>query len=294
MKFLAISLFAAWSVVCAQTPAVPPSPAPAQAPPQLPNLPDATVIAEFPDGTQFTMGEFRKYFEALPPENQPEALRNPKLAIEGWAHLKQMSGLAIKEKLDQRSPLKEQIEMQRQVMLANAEAANKLLNIVVDGQEIAKRYDAEKEKYKQVKVSAIYISYGEKGVTEQQAKAKADKLLAQIRKGADFAKLARENTDDETGKSKDGFLAVLSQSDNIPDALRAAVFQLKEGETSEPVRQPNGFYLLRAGQITYKPLSDVRDLIFNDLKNQKFQEWLAEMSKQADPKFVNPAFPVVK
>jgi hypothetical protein len=51
---------------------------------------------------------------------------------------------------------------------------------------------------------------------------------------------------------------------------------------------------LRAEQITYKPLSEVRDQIFTELKNQKFQEWLAEMSKQAEPKFVNPAFPAEK
>jgi peptidyl-prolyl cis-trans isomerase C len=288
MKVLAISLFIAFSFACAQTPAPPKAPA------ELPDLPDSAVIAEFGDQTKFTMGDFRKYVAAMPPETQALALADPQTWIEGFAHMKQMADLAEKDKLYEHSPLKEQLELQRLYALANAEGADKLLNILVEGPEITRQYDLVKDKYKQVKVSAIYIAFGQPGLKEDQAKAKAEKLLAQIRKGADFAKLARENSDDETSKAKDGFFATLTPSDNIPDALRTAVFKLKEGETSEPVRQPNGFYLLRAGQVSYKPLAEVRDQIFNDMKNQRFQDWLNKMAKEATPKFPNPAFPVKK
>jgi len=290
MKSLAIFLFAAWSLVYAQPAAAPLPGDSAKHPTELPNLPDTAVIAEFPDHTTFTMGDLRKYIAAMPPEQQPLAIADPFTWVEGFAHMKQMAALAEKNKLDEQSPLKEQLELQRLYAMANAAMADKLLNIGVEGPEIARQYDATKDKYKQIKVSAIYIAFGDKGFTEAQAKAKADKLLAQIRKGADFAKLARENSDDETSKSKDGFFATLSPTDNIPDALRAAVFQLKEGETSEPIRQPNGFYLLRAGQITYRPLSEVRDQIFTEMKNQRLQDWLSQMAKDATPKFPNPAF----
>jgi len=236
------------------------------------------------------MGDVRKYIAALPPESQPMALRDPKAWIEGWSRMVKMARMAETEKLDERSPVKEQLEFQRLYLLANAEMSDKLTTTSVEGPQIASQYDATKDKYKQVKVNAIYIAFGEKGVTEAQAKAKAEKLLAQIRQGADFAKLARANSDDETSKAKDGYFATLTPADNIPDALRAAVFQLKQGETSAPIRQPNGFYLLRAEQVGYRPLSQVRDQIFTELKNQKFQEWLNDMAKQAQPKFVNPAF----
>jgi len=108
------------------------------------------------------------------------------------------------------------------------------------------------------------VSFGKggKATTEDEAKAKATKLLADIRGGADFVKLVKENSDDETSKAKDGDFATLRRTDNIPDAIRAAVFSLKQGEVSEPVRQPNGFYLLRADEVRYRPLSQVsrRDL----------------------------------
>ena len=293
MKAPVILILAGCASLFAQTPASPQTAAPpaaVQPPPELPNLPDTAVVAEFPDHTTLTMGEVRKYIAALPPESQPMALRDPKGWIQGWSRMVQMAHLAEKEKLDERSPVKEQIEFQKLYLLANAEMSDKLMGTQVESPEIASAYDANKDKYKQVKVNAIYISFGDKGLTEEQAKAKAEKLLAQIRKGADFAKLARENSDDETSKAKDGYFATLTPTDNIPDALRAAVFQLKQGETSEPVRQPNGFYLLRAEQIGYKPLSAVRDQIFTELKNQKFQQWLNDMAKESEPKFVNPAF----
>ena len=238
-----------------------------------------------------TMGEMRKWIQALPPESQPMAMRDPTAWLEGWERMYQMAKLAEKEKLDQSSPVKEQLEFQRLYVLAQTEMSNKLRTQIVEGPAIAKEYEANKEKqFKQVKVNAIYIAFNDKGFTEAQAKAKADKLLAQLRKGADFAKLARENSDDETSRSKDGYFATISPSDNIPDALRTAVFSLKQGETSEPVRQPNGFYILRAEQISYRPLSEVRDIIFTQLQQKQFQAWLDGMAHSAKPKFVNPAF----
>lgn len=295
MKSLVILLFAACAM-CAQTPsAAPPVKPPSAPPPDLPDdIPDSAVVAECGGQTPLTMGDVRKYIAVLPGESQPQAKRDPKGWIQSWCRMVQMAHMAEADKLDQQSPVKEQLLFQRMLLMAQAEMQDKLNNTPVDSPAIARRYDETKEKYKQVKVNAIYIAFGEKGLTEAEAKTKAEKLLAEIRGGADFAKLARENSDDETSKAKDGYFATLARSDNIPDALRTAVFQLKQGETSEPVRQPNGFYLLRAEEITYKPLSEVRDQIFTELKNQRFQEWLNGMAKSAEPKFVNPAFPAAK
>lgn len=293
MKSLVILLLAG-SAVCAQVPAStakPPSPPPAELPD---DIPDTAVVAECGGQTPLTMGDVRKYIAVLPAESQPQAKRDPKTWIQSWCRMVQMAHMAEADKLDQQSPVREQLAFQRMLLMAQAEMQDKLNSTQVESPDIAQRYDETKEKYKQVKVNAIYIAFGEKGLSEAGAKAKAENLLKEIRGGADFAKLARENSDDETSKAKDGYFATLSQSDNIPDALRSAIFQLKKGETSEPVRQPNGFYLLRAEEITYKPLSEVRDQIFAELKQQKFQQWLNGMAKSAEPKFVNPAFPAEK
>ena len=291
MKVLVILVFSVCAVMCAQTSPEASTPAGNQAVPQLPNLPDSEVIAELPDHSTFTMGDVRRYFAIVPQENQANVLRNLASWVEQWSRMRMLAHMAETDKLDQRSPTKEQLEYERLLVLAQAEVQDKTWNQTVEGEDVAKRYDATRENYKEVKVSAIYISFGEKGMTQEQAKVKAEKLLAQIRKGADFAKLARENSDDITSKEKDGAFGTLSQTDNIPDALRAAVFQLKKGQVSEPIAQPNGFYLLRADDISYKPLSAVRDTIFTELRTEKVKAWMDQIAVEAKPKFTNPKFP---
>ena len=167
-------------------------------------------------------------------------------------------------------------------------------------EEIAKHYEANKKKYTQVKVKAIYIAFsddaasattkGKKTLTEAEAKAKAEKLKAALKGGADFVKLVKENSDDETSREKNGDFATLRFTDNIPDAFRAAVFALKQGEVSDPLKQPNGFYLLRAEEVTVRPLSEVRDDIYNDLKNDRSTQWLDKVNRESKLQFMSPEF----
>jgi parvulin-like peptidyl-prolyl isomerase len=209
--------------------------------------------------------------------------------------------MAEDAKLDQESPYKENLAYARMNVLATAEIAAAVNLIVVEPGEIVKYYDSNKRKYTQVRVKAIYIAFNEdaaassaskakRPLTEAGAKAKADKLLAAIKGGADFVKLVKENSDDETSREKDGDFATLHSSDNIPDAFRAAVFALKKGDVSEPLKQPNGFYLLRAEEVTVRPLSEVRDEIYNELKNIRSDEWLRGMDREAKVQIVSPEF----
>jgi parvulin-like peptidyl-prolyl isomerase len=258
----------------------------------MPDIPDQTVIAVFDDGVKLTMADFKKIFSVLPPDNQPMAMRDRKTFLQQWGFMRKLAQMGEQQKLDQVSPAKEQLEYSRLMILSQAKLADALNSMTVEPAEIVKFYDTDKERFKEVRVKAIYVSFGKGGKTptEDEAKAKATKLLADIRAGADFVKLVRENSDDETSKAKDGDFATLRQNDNIPDAIRAAVFSLKQGEVTEPVRQPNGFYLLRADEVHYRPLSQVRDEIFTQLKQQHYREWLEQTNKATKVEITNPAF----
>ena len=103
MKALSILLFACLAGL-AQT-------GPQPAAPALPNLPDETVIAVFPDdGYQMTMGEFRKFLPILPPDVQQTALKDPQNFLRGWAVMRKLTAMAKKEKLEEGSPAREQLE----------------------------------------------------------------------------------------------------------------------------------------------------------------------------------------
>jgi peptidyl-prolyl cis-trans isomerase C len=295
MKVLSLLIFASFSAIWAQS-----TPPAAAAPPAMPDLPGETVVAIFGDGTKFTMADFRKIFEALPPANQQMALRNREQWLHQWELLRKLTKMAEDAKLDQESPYKEALAYGRMNVLAEAQINAAINQVVVEPGDIVKFYDSNKQKYTQVRVKAIYIAFnddaasstskGKKALTEAEAKAKATKLRAAIKSGADFVKLVKENSDDETSREKDGDFATLRSSDNIPDAFRAAVFALKKGEVSEPLKQPNGFYLLRAEEVTVRPLSEVRDEIYNELKNARSNDWLRGMDEGAKVQIVNPAF----
>ncbi len=299
--FLFVCLAALANLAAARAQQTQPLPAPSPASPAaMPNLPDDTVIAVFDDGTRFTMGDFKKVYAVLPPQNQQMSLRDRQMFLQQWAFMRKLAMAAEKEKLEEESPTREALNYYRMMILSQAYLNARMNNISVDTNSILKYYDANKEKYKQVRVKAIYISFssnpsgtaanGKKPLSEDQAKAKAAKLLAEIRAGADFVKLVKENSDDETSRSKDGDFATLRPSDNVPDAVRNAVFSLKQGEVSEPVRQPNGFYLLRAEEVSFRPLSQVRDEIFTELKQQQYARWLDETNKGTKVQLTSPEF----
>jgi hypothetical protein len=69
--------------------------------------------------------------------------------------------------------------------------------------------------------------------TDETARAKADAILRELKAGADFAKLAREKSDDRASALRGGDLAIYERGPS--DALlRAAAFETKVGELAGP------------------------------------------------------------
>jgi len=204
MKSPCFLLLVCLSAVSAQTPAPPlasPRPAasakPKAAAPAFPDLPDPTVIAEFQDGTKFTMGDLKKLYPALPVPMQNAARQDPVEFFHEYATMLKYQQIALERKLDEQSPTKEILAFSRLYNLSVALVQDAIATTTVDSNEIVNYYGKNKESFKQVKVKAIYIPFADapsaedKSLTEEQAKAKADKLVAQAKGGADFVKLVK-------------------------------------------------------------------------------------------------------
>jgi peptidyl-prolyl cis-trans isomerase C len=256
----------------------------------LPNLPDETPIAVFADGVKLTMGEFKRLVAALPPENQQQAIQNRAQFLQQWGMMRKLSQMAEADKLEQTSPAKESLEYNRMVILSQAEMGHASTQVTVLPEDVSGFYETHKERYSQIKVKAIYIGFGGQKLNESAAQAKAAQIVAEARGGADFVKLVRAHSDDETSRAKDGDFATLRSTDNIPDAVKEAVFKLKERGISDPVRQPNGFYIFQADKIETRPFPQVRDEIFNELKQIHYGEWLERTKGQSAVAFPNPTF----
>ena len=245
------------------------------------------------------MGELRGLLTNIDPQQRQQAIASLPAFLDQWAMYHKLANLALTDKLDQDSPVKEQLLFARTNVLAQAEIEQQSNPSKIDGEQIERYYQQHKDKYKQVKADVIYISFsnsaasqtgsdGKKILSEAEAKAKIAGLLEQIRKGADFKKLAKENSDDETSRAKDGYFATLTGTDTgIPDSIQKAVFSLKAGETTDPIWQPNGFYLFRAEEVSYKPFTEVREQVLGAIKAEYFAAWMKRISSETKAKILN-------
>ena len=84
---------------------------------------------------------------------------------------------------------------------------------------------------------------------KETARQRAAEILAKVRAaGADFAKIAREFTDEAAGKGKGGDLGFFSREMMVKEFADAA-FLLRSGQISEIVESPFGFHVIKAEEL---------------------------------------------
>lgn len=89
-------------------------------------------------------------------------------------------------------------------------------------------------------------------------KATADRVLAQIRAGADFALLAQQSIDAATA-ARGGDLGVIGNGPGPFDrAIVTAVFKARTGDVIGPIPVKDGFEIVRVVQRTTVPFEDAR------------------------------------
>jgi peptidyl-prolyl cis-trans isomerase C len=115
-------------------------------------------------------------------------------------------------------------------------------------------------------------------------------ILARVKKGEDFNKLAAEVSQDPTAKENGGDLDFFSRDQMVPEFSEAA-FKLKKNEVSEPVRSQYGYHIIKvtdrkeAGALS---LEEAKPRLLAFLKQQKkqaeLQKLVQELRAQADVK----------
>lgn len=96
--------------------------------------------------------------------------------------------------------------------------------------------DAMKQFIEEDEISARHI------LVDDEAEAK--KIYAQLKKGGDFAAIAKEKSKDAGTKVKGGDLGFFSKEQMVPEFGEAA-FKLKKGELSEPLKTQFGWHIIR-------------------------------------------------
>lgn len=116
------------------------------------------------------------------------------------------------------------------------------------------RYEQEKKQFVQQEqrlASHILIQVDEKAdaATQKAAEAKARRIYEQAKApGADFAALARANSDDPGSKDSGGDLGWNTQGVMVPE-FDKVLFALKPGDISEPVKSSFGWHIIQLREL---------------------------------------------
>src|SRR3569623_2089497 len=103
---------------------------------------------------------------------------------------------------------------------------------------------------------------------KRAARAKIQDILAKVRKGEDFAALARQYSQDPGSAASGGDLGFFGHG-TMDKAFEDASFALKPGDVSEPVRSAFGCHIIKLDEIKGgqgKAFEEVRPQLERDLK----------------------------
>ncbi len=121
-----------------------------------------------------------------------------------------------------------------------------------------------------------------KPAEQAAAKAKADAVLAEVRKNpANFAEIAKVQSQDPGSAPSGGDLGVIEKG-SLVKPVEDAIFALKQGETSGVVQSEFGYHIIKLTALTpaaQKPLDAAKDEIAADLKKQKMSKKYSEMAE---------------
>jgi peptidyl-prolyl cis-trans isomerase D len=124
----------------------------------------------------------------------------------------------------------------------------------------------------------VRVPEGAPSAQDEAARKKAEGVAERLRKGEDFAKVAKEASDDPASKDKGGDLGFFAPG-AMAKPFEDAAFALKPGELSAPVRTSFGWHVLRvdaAEPARTVPLAEVRDAIAREILEEEGARRLAD------------------
>lgn len=154
-------------------------------------------------------------------------------------------------------------------------------------EELKKAYEEEAARYvtpEKRRASHILVSVSAQANEKQskQAIAKVQDIARQARAGANFADLAKKHSADSVTAAQGGDLGEIRRG-VLPKELEDAVFSLKPGEVSQPVRSSYGYHVAKLTGFTpekRRPFADVRKELIESVRRRQAEEQFFEASEK--------------
>jgi len=183
---------------------------------------------------------------------------------------------AVKKGLDKRAEVVTQIDLQRQAVLINAYLQDYLKAHPINDDDVKKEYERVKATAgaREYKVRHILVE------NEDEAK----QIIAQLKKGASFEKLAAEKSKDQGSKDRGGDLDWATPARYVP-AFGEAITKLKKGQlTDAPVQTQFGWHVIRVDDerpSKFPGYDEVKPQIEQQLRQQTVNKAFTDLRAKA-------------
>ena len=152
-------------------------------------------------------------------------------------------------------------------------------------EEVRGAYENDRESWTEVRARHILIDTRKLKTDEEKgaARARAEKLRSEVVAGADFAKLALENSACGS-KEQGGDLGYFPRRGRMAEEFAAAAFALEVGEISPVVESPFGYHVIQSMDVRPDPdatLEEARDAVADHVANRRVREIVKKLGEDA-------------
>ena len=234
--------------------------------------------------------EFEKALKSLPAEYQQIAMGTGKKQFaDDYLRMKLLASQGTKAGLDKDPDVLNQLALLRENLIANAQLERIEKGITITDEDLKKQYEENMDEYEQVKARHILVAFqgspaaqaDKPGLTEEQAKAKAEEIRNQLVAGASFDEVAKKESDDVGSGQRGGDLGEFGRGQMVPEFEKAA-FEAKAGEITPVVRTQFGYHVIRVDEHTSTPFEEVKEFLQRNERQQKLRDALEKLKADAN------------
>jgi parvulin-like peptidyl-prolyl isomerase len=257
------------------------------------------------NGEPVTEQEFNRYLDQAPAEQRAmyETPQGRRMLAEELVRVKALEQEGRRMGLD-KDP---QVQSEIRTAVSQITAGRALQKLVGDPteQQLRAEYEKARQQYETIQLSHILVAFqggavpprNGQAVPAQAAMQKASAIAQRLRGGADFAQLARSESDDQASAQQGGTLGEVPLSQLPPD-IAGPVSQLKPGQISDPVRTQYGIHIFRIGERKARAFEELKPALEQQFKRGRLEGELTKLTSAAkvdyEEKFFGPPPPAPK
>lgn len=238
--------------------------------------PGNPVVAKV-DGQDITRVDVFRYIKMMPAQVQqmPPTAVYP-LALDQVVNTRLVQNKAEGSGLENDPEVKQQLDMARQQIIRSVFVQREVDKLISESDIKAKYNDTIGKQPDVEEIKAAHI------LVDSEDKAKD--IIAKLGDGADFAKLAAENSGDPGNKDKGGDLGWFGAADMVPEFSEAA-FKIGKGNVgASPVKTQFGWHVVKVEDKRARPkpsFEEVKPMIQVELRREKLEGMLESWKKTA-------------